>query len=54
MTKQRKYTPEFKREAVTLAQQPGMSCRQIAFEIGVNPNLLSRWKREAKESCMER
>lgn len=48
MTKRRKYSPEFKREAIALTQQPGVSCRQIALEIGINPNLLSRWKREAE------
>ncbi len=48
MTKRRKYSPEFKREAVALTRQPGVSCRQIALEIGINPNLLSRWKREAE------
>ncbi len=37
----------FKREAVALSYQLGVSCRQIALEIGVNPNLLSRWKRES-------
>ena len=32
MTKRRKYSPEFKREAVLLTQQPGVSCRQIALD----------------------
>ena len=50
MTKRRKFSPEFKREAVLLVQQPGVSCRQIALDIGINPNLLSRWKREAEQS----
>jgi len=48
MTKRRKFSPEFKREAVKLTLQPGISCSQIALEIGVAPNLLSRWKREAE------
>ncbi|GAV21484.1 transposase [Mariprofundus micogutta] len=48
MTQRRKYSAEFKREAVALTYQPGVSCRQIALEIGVNPNLLSRWKRESE------
>ena len=47
MSKRRKYSPEFKQEAVALTCQPGVSCRQVALEIGINPNLLSRWKREA-------
>ena len=49
MTKRRKFSPEFKREAVALTQQPGVSCRQVALEIGINPNMLSRWKREAEK-----
>jgi transposase len=48
MTKRRKFSPEFKREAVSLTHQPGVSCRQVALEIGINPNLLSRWKNEAE------
>jgi len=48
MSKRRKYSPEFKREAVELTRQPGVSCRQVALEIGINANLLTRWKREAE------
>ena len=47
MTKRKKYSPEFKREAVKLTRQPGVSCRQIALEIGINSNMLTRWRREA-------
>lgn len=50
MTHRRKYSAEFKREAIALTYQPGVSCRQIALEVGVNPNLLSRWKRESETS----
>ncbi len=49
MTKRKRYSPEFKREAVAQANQPGVSCRQVALEIGVNPNLLTRWKRELED-----
>jgi transposase len=49
MSRRRKYSPEFKREAIALTRQPGVSCRQIALEVGINPNLLSRWRREADE-----
>lgn len=48
MTKRRQYSPEFIREAIGLTKQPSVSRRQIALEIGLNPNLLSRWKREAE------
>lgn len=47
MSKRRKFSPEFKQGAVEQARQPGISCAQIARELGVAPNLLSRWKREA-------
>ena len=49
MTKRTRYSQEFNREAVAMASQPGVSCRQVALEIGVNPNLLTRWKRELEE-----
>ena len=49
MTKRTRYSQEFKREAVAMASQPGVTCLQVALEIGVNPNLLSRWKRELEE-----
>ncbi|EPW8907271.1 transposase, partial [Pseudomonas aeruginosa] len=46
--KRKKYSPEFKREAVELARRSETSCRQIAQEIGVAPSLLNRWVREAQ------
>lgn len=51
MTKRRKYSPEFKHEAVEQTRHPGVSCRQVALELGINPNLLSRWRREADDSA---
>ncbi len=50
MSKRRKYSAEFKRKAVALTRQPGVSCRQVALEIGINANMLNRWKREAEEA----
>ena len=47
MTKRRKFSPEFKRGAVEQARQPGVSCAQVARELGIGANLLTRWKREA-------
>ena len=46
MTIRRKYSAEFKREAVLQTQHPGVSCNQVARELGINPNVLGRWKRE--------
>ena len=48
MSKRRKYSPEFKRGAVEQARQPGVSCAQIARELGIGGNLLTRWVREAE------
>ncbi len=45
MSKRRRYSPEFKREAIELVRRSGASCRQVALEIGVVPNLLTRWVR---------
>jgi len=47
MMKRRRFSAEFKLEAVALSRQPDVSCRQVALEIGINPNLLTRWRREA-------
>jgi transposase len=50
MSQRKKYSSEFKREAVELARRSGTSCSQIAQEIGVAPSLLYRWVREAQPS----
>lgn len=48
MSKRRKYSTEFKQGAVEQARHPGVSCAQIARELGVGANLLTRWKREVE------
>lgn len=47
MVTRRNYSPEFKREAVELASQPGQTITQVAHDLGIRANMLSRWKREA-------
>ena len=49
MSKRRQYSQEFKQEAVELARMPGASSAQIARDLGINPNMLTRWRREASE-----
>ena len=44
--KRRKFTKEFKEEAVRLIAEEGYSYAEAGRNLGVNPNLLSRWKRE--------
>jgi len=46
MAKRRKYSEEFKREAVNLTRQPDTSVSQVARDIGVNAGQLFRWRRE--------
>ena len=49
MQKRRKYSEEFKREAVNLTNQPGVTQKQIADELGINANMLGRWRRDLGE-----
>jgi len=44
--KKRNYTKEFKEKAVRLITEEGYSYAEAGRNLGVNPNLLSRWKRE--------
>ena len=45
MVNRRKFSAEFKREAVAQTQVPGVSMQQVANELGINANVLSRWRR---------
>jgi transposase-like protein len=47
MSKRKHYSPEYKRELVELVRRAQSSCRKIALEVGVNPNMLTHWVREA-------
>lgn len=47
MMKRRQFSAEFKQGAVEQTHQPGVSCAQVARELGINANLLTRWRREA-------
>ena len=46
MASRRKFSDEYKREAVQLATQPGVTKSQVARELGINANLLGRWCRD--------
>jgi len=50
MPTRRKYSAEFKREAVALASQPGVTKAQIGRELDVNPNVITRWQRELQSN----
>ncbi len=44
----RKYSPEFKQEAVNLVTVQGYSISEAARNLGIHPTLLGRWKRESE------
>lgn len=46
--KRRRFTPEFKADAVKLVQQSGRPIREIARELGVAFGPLARWVRQAE------
>ena len=44
--KRRKYDDEFKRDAVELVIRSGRSSTEVGKELGINGNMLARWKAE--------
>lgn len=46
----RKFSDEFKREAVSFTQQSGVTKAQVARELGISAGLLGRWARELRDS----
>lgn len=46
----REFTKEFKIDAVNMVKREGMKCSAVAMNLGINPNLLSRWVREFEEA----
>lgn len=50
MSSRRRFTQEFKREAVQMSKAAGVSARQVAQELGISANALSRWGRELEGS----
>lgn len=43
MHKRRKYSQEYKQEAVQLVQQSDIPLAQVAINLGINPSILRRW-----------
>lgn len=46
MQQRRKFSEEFKREAVDLTRQADANVSQIAQDLGIGANLLWRWRRQ--------
>ena len=49
----RRFTDEFKREAVRLCSQPGAVVTQIANNLGVDQSVLRRWVQLERGGAME-
>lgn len=49
MQQRRKYSQEYKLEAVQLVQQSNIPLSQIADNLGINNNMLRRWVKEHTE-----
>ena len=45
----RKYSDEYKREAVALTQIPGATITGVARDLGINGHMLGRWRKLLEE-----
>ena len=48
MTKRKKYSKEFKLDAIALVVEQNYSQAEASRNLGVNPNILGRWIKEAE------
>ena len=51
MRTRRKYTEDFKRDAVALVTEQGYKLAEAARSLDIGANLLGRWKREFEEEA---
>jgi transposase len=49
MAQRRRFSAEYKREAVAMLESPGVSISQIAAELGIGVTVLGRWRRELRQ-----
>jgi transposase-like protein len=45
----RKYSDEYKREAVALTELPGSTITGVAKDLGINGHMLGRWRKQLEE-----
>lgn len=48
--KRRQYTEDFKRDAVALVTEQGYKISEAARRLGINDNMLRRWKNELSDA----
>ena len=53
MGQRRKFSAEYKREAVAMLNAPGVSVSQIAAELGIGAAVLGRWRREVRQESAQ-
>jgi transposase len=53
MTQRRKFSAEYKREAVVMLESPGVTVNQIAAELGIGATVLGRWRRELRQESAQ-
>lgn len=49
MTQRRKFSAEYKRDAVAMLDVSGVTVSQIAHELGIGATMLGRWRRELRQ-----
>ena len=49
MRQRRRFSAEYKREAVALLESPGVSISPVATELGIGVTVLGRWRRELRQ-----
>ena len=53
MAQRRKFSAEYKREAVAMLESPGVTVNQIAAELGIGGTVLGRWRRELRQESAQ-
>lgn len=49
MGERRKFSREFKAEAVKLVKESGASIVEVSRDLGIRPDMLRRWKRQVEQ-----
>jgi len=50
--KQKRYTEDFKREAVRLVEESGRGLGEIADDLGIGKSTLGKWRRRYREEAL--
>jgi transposase len=53
MGQRRKFSAEYKREAVAMLESPGVTVNQIAAELGIGATVLGHWRRELRQKSAQ-